>query len=211
MKQKKIRGHKRRHRQIELWRQYNLKLDFKKLSETQLQYAKIRVHPWNSISVTKSSIPSINGKTKKAILNGLLDIYENWKSQLDKKGEPYYLKMWLCEPRFSTSQVVCAIGDKIEYYEELFFKPDNVRTINAKNYGKLQDRISKLNWGYYLDEDHHDSETVLPPECYETIQDYHEDKKWFDSLLKKPHRTDKLEDGRELYSFKRGYLWVGGA
>lgn len=216
MRQKKIRGHNRRQKQIDNWRLDNLSLDLTDylLNERDRYYAKIRVHPWSGLSLTNSVTPQPTGKTKKKLLNGLLDIYEDWKNQLDKLGQPYYLKVWLFEPRFSHSQVVCAIGNRIDFYENNFFKPDKDKTINLDNYRSLKTRMSKLNWDHRLDEDHYDKNDVGELENYASLQDFEETKKWFDKLLKKPHRTHKLkepiDDVTEVYLFKRGDLWLGG-
>lgn len=214
MRQKKIRGHKRRQKQIELWRQNSLTLDLDNLSDRQRAYVKIYVHPWSGLSIQNSLVPPPNGKTKRDILNALLDIHDNWKKQLDKLGQPYYLKVWLFEPRFSTSQVVCAIGDYRDYYNDTFFKPNFSKELNPINYGKLQDRISKLKWDFRLDEDIHDNFDLGEPEQYSSLKDYEADKIWFKKLMQKPHRTVKLEKNQgainELYFFRRGFVWVGG-
>jgi len=216
VRQKKIRGHKRRQKQIDNWRLDNLSLDLTDylLNQRDRYYAKIRVHPWSGLSLTNSVTPEPTGKTKQKILNGLLDIYEDWKKQLDKLGQPYYLKVWLFEPRFSQSQVVCAMGDNIDFYENTFYKPHTNKTIQLDNYGSLKTKLSKLNWDYRLDEDHYDNTEVGEPEIYASRQDYEETKTWFDKLLKKPHRTNKFNepigDTTESYSFKRGEIWLGG-
>ncbi len=216
MRQKKIRGHNRRHKQIDNWRLDNLSLDLTDylLNQRDRYYAKIRVHPWSGLSLTNSATPEPTGKTKQKMLNGLLDIYEDWKKQLDKLGQPYYLKVWLFEPRFSQSQVVCAIGDNVDFYENTFYKPDTNKTIQLDNYGSLKTKLSKLNWDYRLDEDHYDNTEVSEPEIYGSRQDYEDTKIWFAKLLKKPHRTNKYKDPigdiTESYSFKRGDIWLGG-
>ena len=167
MRQKKIRGHNRRHRQIDNWRLDNLSLDLTDylLNERDRYYAKIRVHPWSGFSLTNSVTPQPTGKTKQKILNGLLDIYENWKTQLD-------------------------------------------------SYGTIKTKLSKLNWDYRFDEDHYDNTEVGEPEIYASGQDYEDTVKWFDKLLKKPHRTHKfigpIGEATESYSFKRSDLWLGG-
>lgn len=216
MRQKKIRGHNRRHKQIDNWRVDNLSLDLTDylLNERDRYYAKIRVHPWSGLSLTNSVTPQPTRKTKQKMLNGLLDIYENWKTQLDKLGQPYYLKVWLFEPRFSQSQVVCAIGDNVGFYENTFFKPDTEKTIQLDSYGTIKTKLSKLNWDYRLDEDHYDNTEVGEPENYASRQDYEDTVKWFDKLLKTPHRTHKFKEpigeAKESYSFKRGDIWLGG-
>ncbi|MBK9449519.1 MAG: hypothetical protein IPN95_08900 [Bacteroidetes bacterium] len=216
MKQKKIRRHKRIWKAIENWRLGNLDLNLTGylLTQEDRYYAKIRVHPWNRLSLTNSVTPEPRGMTKQKILSGLIDIYEDWKNQLDKLGQPYYLKIWLFEPRFSKSQVVCAIGNSIAFYENTFFEPEVKRKLIPANYGKLKDRLEKLNWDYRLDEDHYDNTEVGEPEIYASRQDYEDAKKWFEKLLKKPHRTYQLKvpigERTESYSFKRGDLWLGG-
>ncbi len=216
MRQKKIRGHNRRHKQIDNWRLDNLSLDLTDylLNERDRYYAKIRVHPWSGHSLTNSITPQPTGKTKQKILNGLLDIYEDWKTQLDKLGQPYYLKIWLFEPRFSQSQVVCAIGDNVDFYENTFYKPETDKNIQLDSYGLLKTKLSKLNWDYRLDEEHYDNTEVGEAEIYASRQDYEDTVKWFDKLLKKPHRTHKfiepIGETTESYSFKRGDLWLGG-
>ncbi len=215
MKTKKIRGHKRRWKEIESWRLDNLDLNLTDylLNERDRCYSKIRVHPWSGISLTNSITPKPTRKTKQKILKGLLDIYEDWKSQLDKLGQPYYLKIWLFEPRFSQSQVVCAIGDSVDFYENTFFKPDESKKLNPEKYGQLQDEIENFNWEYRLDEDHFDNSELGDPELYATLADYEEDKKWFEKMLKKPHRTTKFKEpigeATESYSFKKGDVWLG--
>lgn len=163
--------------------------------------------------MTNSVTSEPTGKTKQKILNGLLDIYEDWKTKLDKLGQPYYLKVWLFEPRFSQSQIVCAIGDNVDFYENTFYKPDTNKNI-LDNYGSLKTRISKLNWDYRLDEDDYYNTEVGEPEIYASRQDWEDKKKWFDKLLKKPHRTYKFKEPigetTESYSFKRGDIWLGG-
>ena len=213
MRQQKIRGHKKRHLQIEEWRLKNLDLRLDLVEEYNGDHIDIVVHPWCDISITNSIIPEPKGKTKQLMLNGLIDIYHSWKEQLDKLGQPYYLKIWLFEPRFSKSQVVCAIGERIEFYKNNFFEPENKRSFELKNYGKLKNRLEKFNWDYRLDEDHYDNCEVGDPELYFSEQDYEETKIWFRKLLTKPHRTIKFKepigDALESYSFRRGDLWIG--
>lgn len=213
MRKEKVRGQNRRYKQIDKWREENLALNFDLLEKYNREYAEIIVHPWCDISFVKSVIPNPTRKTKKLILTGLLDIYESWKQQLDKLGQPYYLKIWLFEPRFSQSQVVCAIKDKIDYYENNFYKPDLPKIFNLANYGTLKERLEKFNWEYRLDENNYDNTEVGTPDLYASIEDYEKTRIWFDKLLKKPHRTYKFKepigDVTESYSFKCGDAWLG--
>jgi hypothetical protein len=141
MRQQKIRGNKRRQRYIEEWRLKNLKLHFDLIEKYDSDHIGIVVHPWCDISIANSKIPEPKGVIKQLMLSGLIDIYESWKEQLDKLEQPYYLKLWLFTTRFSKSQVVCAIGEKIEYYENVFFKPDKDKILALENFGSLKAQL----------------------------------------------------------------------
>jgi len=147
------------------------------------------------------------------MLNGLIDIYDNWKNQLDKLGQKYYLKIWFFEPRFSQSQVVCAIGDSLDFYENTFYKPDTDKTLQPGNYGNLKTILSEFYWDYHFDEDPYVNNEFNDPESYASRLDNEESQKWFDKLLKKPHRTDKYKepggDTTEVFFLKRGDIWLG--
>lgn len=198
-----------------MWRLENLNINLTDylLNQRDRYYAKIRVHPWSGISLTNSITPQPKGKTKQKILNALIDIYVDWKSQLDQLGQPYYLKIWLFEPRFSQSQIVCAIGDNINFYDNTFFKPKKTLKLNSEHYGQLKNKLESFIWNYRFDEDHYDNTEVGELEMYALKQDYEEAKKWFEKLLKTPHRTHKFRepigDTTESYSFKFGDIWLG--
>lgn len=213
MKFKKIRGHKRRWNDIEQWVESHKILDLDYLKEYKRDYAKIRIHPWSGITLTNSQTPEPKGQTKVIILKGLIEIYDSWKSELDKLGENYYLKIWLFEPRFASSQVVCAIEDYLEFYENTFYKPDESKKLNSESYGQLKDEIENFNWEYRLDEDHFDNSELDEPDLYATLADYEKDKRRVEKMLKKPHSTTKFKepigDVTESYSFEKGYVWLG--
>jgi len=210
MRQQKIRGHKRRHRHIEEWRLTNLDLRLDLIEEYHSDHIDIVVHPWCDISIANSAIPEPKGRTRQLMLTGMLDIYDAWKKQLDDMGQPYYLKIWLYEPRFSKSEVVCGIGDKIAHYENLFLESEEFKGAHPTNVGHLQDRLETLSWDLCIDEHHFDSNTVGDSELYATPEDYEESNNWFIKTLKKPHRTTRIDEVTELYSFKQGHIWVGG-
>ena len=216
MRFKKIRGHNRRQKDIRIWRNNNISLDLTGyiLKEYDRYHAKIRVHPWSGISLTNSAIPQPSRKTKLEILSGLLDIYDNWKEQLDNLGQPYYLKLWLFEPHFSKSQVVCAIGDSIDFYENTFHKPEKEKELHLDNYSSLRKRLEKLKLDYRFDEDYYTNDEVGSPSIYSSQKAFEETQKWFSQLLKKPHRTTRINnpniDATEVYSFKRGEIWLCG-
>jgi len=209
VKTKKIRGHKRIWKDIEKWKNANLKLDLENLKRNERDYAKIWVHPFSGITLTNSQNPEPKAETKKRILNGLFDIYESWKIQLDELNEPYYLKLWLFEPRFSKSQVVCAIGNSIDFYNNTFNIPENIKEFKTDFVGTTKKRIENFDWEYKLDEDFMFSTDIGNSEDYENHKEFLEDKKWLNDRLKKNHKTEILKDGTECYIFELGRVWLG--
>lgn len=209
MRYQKIRGHKRRQKAIEQWRSESLDLRLDLVEKYNYDHVDIIVHPWCDISLIRSAFPEPKGRTKQLMLKGLLDIYDSWKKQLDAIAQPYYLKIWLFAPRFSQSQVVCAIGDRIDYYNNLFFNPGNSKQFGSANFGSLQNRLDALKWEYRLDEDHIENDCVGESAQYLTEKDFLETQKWFNRTMNKPHRTTKLNNTSEYYSFKKNDLWLG--
>lgn len=214
MRVKKIRGHKRRWKSINRWVIRNKNLNLKYLQEYKRDYVRIRVHPWSGITLINSYVPAPNGITKVKILDGLIEIYDTWNAQLKTLNEPYYLKIWLFEPRFSKSQVVCALGECLEFYHDTFFNPTEKNEIDHRNYRKLENKISKFNWDFRIDEDHIWDSDLGSPDDYGSLSDFLYCEKRQNKMMKRPHRTTKItiskEETSEFYSFKRGIVWIGG-
>lgn len=213
MKTQKIRGQKRRSKQIQRWVNSNLALDKLQLKDYNRDYCKVIVHPWCDISIINSIYPEPMGKNRIKIVSGLLDIYESWKLELESLGINYYLKIWLYEPYLSKSQVVCAIDDKLNFYDDAFYKILSKKELQAKNYGSLEGRIKKFKWEPFQDEMTLESDYVGEAKDYLDERSYIESKKWYHRTMKKPHRIFKmLVDGEErtFSAFPKGIVWVGG-
>ena len=210
MRTKKIRGHTRIWKDIEKWKKANLKLNLENLKQYERDYVKIWVHPYSGISLTNSRNPEPKGETKKRILNGLFEIYENWKRQIEELNEPYYLKIWFFESRLSKSQVVCAVGDSIVSYQNTFNIPNNEKEFKQELIGVIINRTEKFKWINGLDEKIMFSSDIGNPEDYENQKMYLEDKKRFNNKLKKKHTRKTLKDGTVSYVFEIGNVWIGG-
>ena len=214
MKTKKIRNYKQILNQIDEWRSQIIDLDIDVVRANQRDYAKIWVSPYSNLSLGNSAYPQPKGQARKAILKVLLDTYDSWKETLDTMDEPYYLKIWLFDQRFSQSQVVCGIKSFLDFYEDTFYKPKEQKKIDPWNYGKLSSRIQSLDWQYAWDEEHFDNTSIGEIDEYATEKDFYETRRWFKDRLQKPHRrseySDPDSDITEYYSFRRGTVWIGG-
>ncbi len=210
VKYKKIRGLKRKVAKIQNWIEEYLELDIEQLSKHKYRYSKVYVQPWDNLTLTKSEIPEPKGKAKKEIINGLEKIYDSWKKELDKINQPYYLKIWLNEPRLSKSQVVCALGERIEHYENLFTEADFKQ--NDSSFTKQMS--SDFKWEPKLDECHYWKNDLLwPIDQYDKIENAYSDRR----LLKKLENADikkektTYSDGTEdtIFFVPVGKIWIG--
>lgn len=207
MKKRKIRGHIRRLKKIDNWLANNKNLDLEYLKQYERYYVKFRVSPWGNLNLRNSIIPQPKGIARKKLLEGLLEIYLNWKQQLDNLEVDYYLKIWLFSPNLSHSQVVCAIGNQKDFYANTFNKTERPFEFLKSQFPK---KLNALTWESNIEElVVSKSELDEPPENYVSIEDYNEYQKYFKNKLKKPHKAI-VEHGDTNYYFKQGYIWVGG-
>lgn len=211
MRKKKLRGHKRIWKDIEIWRNNNLKLDIEYLKTRQRDHVKIWVSPYCDYTMLNSEFPQPKGETRKKILKGLIDIYTEWKKQLDELGQPYYLKIWLNDPYFSESQVVCAIGDFLTFYDSTFFTPD--KDYATKVEAQKKNLPEGLNWECRWDESHFNDQELGEPSDYYSEEDYTQAKTDFAGKLRKNPRTQIVTNKEGVtttyYSIKVGHVWLG--
>jgi hypothetical protein len=150
-----------------------------------------------------------NGKSRKFIIENLIKIYYDWENELKKINKKYYLAIWLCEPRLLKSEVVCAIDERINFYEmECFKKSENQKKLNFNNYGILSNELGKFEWERKIDfEIYFGSKT--PQENYETPKEYFKDQRLFKKLEKEnyPFKVDNY--GNKNYYKPVGDIWIG--
>ncbi|WP_116107249.1 hypothetical protein [Lewinella sp. IMCC34191] len=212
---RKIRGHRRHWRTIDRWVAENQRLDLPGLEHSHHQVARLRVTPWgwSSWAKTEYGIKEPHGKTKLRILRGLLSIYTSWSRDLEGYPAPYYLKMWLYEPHFSESQVVCALGDRIEHYEKVFAAPPEGQTKPLPGYGSLDVQLDRLSWRHCLEETYLTNNDPGDPAMYASRKHYEEDRAYIGRLLQRPHRTEPGTDVNghpcRVYCIPVGDIWVG--
>lgn len=208
IRSKKIRGHKRIWKNIDYWIQNSKQLDLDYLKNYQRDYSKIWVRPYSNLDLGNSFTPVPKGKTRQKIVDGLFEIHANWKQQLDTLNATYYLKIWFYHPDVSKSQVVCAIGDYINFY--------NITFHNTNENKPFPFGSRNLNWEHRIHEDHFDEDDLFGEiEDWATVDDFLENKKWMTRKLKGSHRItkDKQENGtiKTHYSFKTSDIWLGSS
>ncbi|MDN4617549.1 hypothetical protein QCD85_05535 [Paenibacillus sp. PsM32] len=103
---KKIRGWKRRIKQIEDWKQRYIHLDIEQLERHHRDYVKLWINPFYQL--TKRNPPVWYARL---IFGAMIEVYESWYQQLKLLNEPFYLKIWLYDPNFISSQIVVAFRE----------------------------------------------------------------------------------------------------
>ena len=210
MKYKKIRGHNRRQRDVSKWIDSESNLSISSLLIRKYQYSKVYVQPWDNLSLTKSEIPEPNRETKDKIIKGLETIYNNWRPKLEELNQPFYLKIWLNEPRISKSQVVCAINERIDHYNNLFQNAD----FDQSKSDYLKNVSSDFKWEAAIDEELiWESELLWPKEQYVDIQEYYSDRRLLKRLRKSNYRKESIKGPNSkpdtIYFIPKGKVWIG--
>ena len=208
MRQRKIRGHKRIWKAIDNWVAQNKQLDVAYLQSRQREYVKVWVQPFGNISVLNSEFAPPKGKTRQKLIAGLLEIHKNWKQQLDTLNEPYYLKIWFYNNDVSNSQVVCAIGDCLDFYENTFHKSEENKPFPNDNFD--------LKWEYRHSENHFTINDIGEPDEYYSMKDFLDNKKMIEKIMKNPKTRitkHKDESGKTTtyYSIKYADVWLGSS
>lgn len=210
MRTRKIRGYSKVLGSINRWEKKNLELDVTNLRVNQRDYVKVWVHPYSSISLLNSSYPAPRGKARKLILKGLINIYTSWHQQLQELGEAYYLKLWLYPHDISKSQVVCAIGDFLNFYTHTFHLPKTNKAFPADQFGQFAQPLQNFNWVLAHEEIHLKEEDIGEPEDYPSLKEYYAHRKRFAEKITHARLITEDEEGQKTYSVKQDIVWLGG-
>ncbi|MFZ4799724.1 MAG: hypothetical protein ACOYMA_19685 [Bacteroidia bacterium] len=197
----KIRGLRRRKVEFDKLIKSSLFLDLEYLNIHKYNYQKMYVFPWSNYS---SNLKLPKG-FRNQIAIGLIEIFNSWKKELDKMNKPYYLKIWLYYPRIINSQVVCAIGDRIEHYNNLFPIAENNSIFPIKHFQFAKHKIEKLEWKPFFDEETF-YESLYHKELYSNIEEYNTDQKELDKI-RNNHDRKFVYENDTCYCINKGIIW----
>ncbi|WP_105620104.1 hypothetical protein [Vallitalea okinawensis] len=152
---KKTRGLRSKVKRIDHWKEQSKELDLESIKKYGRDYVKIWIPPfYNLYKINKYEVGHKNPPNwfNKLILEAMLEVYDSWDKKLRGLNEPYYLKLWLYEPNFINSQIVAAIGDYIDYYEDVFEPDENKKALPIEKFNIKNDGICRFDWGQYKDQ-----------------------------------------------------------
>jgi hypothetical protein len=190
---KKVRGWKRRVRQLERWRDANRTIDVASLLQDEYRYLKISLDPWNRL-VSREPPQWL----RKRILQAFVEVQCSWTAALLAAGEPYYLRLWLFHPRFHRTQLVVAVRDRILWYEGTFAPaPAGVLTHPPREYDPDGSILAGQAWTVAADEEY------LFPQWLNLAPDEEE------RVRKAAAQILATEGGETYYVMRRGLVWLG--
>ncbi|WP_420128986.1 hypothetical protein [Longimicrobium sp.] len=189
---KKVRGWKRRIRQLEQFRLAHRELDVEALRGGGRHYVKIWLDPWRRLVPRNPPY-----WYRRRIVAAFVDILGAWRERLDAAGEPYYLEMWLFHPDFYDTQVVVAVGEEIDWYRNVFEPAEGVPAQPPAEYGDAPCGPDDLRWraGRVIDA--------------ELASSYEGDFQALARLVPTADRVQQTGDGDTLLVFYRGLVWLG--
>ncbi|WP_162549865.1 hypothetical protein [Hymenobacter nivis] len=124
------------------------------------------------------------------------DFY-HWQNQLAALYTDFYAAVWLFEPRFGYSQLVAAIGERKDHYEQLFESEAGFQASSSQElppeYQALAG-VQGLQWTKYPE-----VELLLP-------DDFAEQSTW---VKKKHHWPSETQHEAPYIAVQVGWVWVG--
>lgn len=201
-KKKKIRGWKRHKKKIDRWKQNVINLDMNYIRENQRDYAKLWIHPFYAL--VRTNPPNWYNRL---LLSAMIDVYLDWYEKMTNENEDFYLKIWLYEPDFISSQIVVSYKDCINFYDNTFDKYTIPKAFPFHKYESLKDKLTLFEW-----EAHIDANKYWEEDLNENIELGLSTKDKISAIINKSYKTEKikLNYGYDvLYKVNVGDIWVG--
>jgi len=207
----KIKGLKRRQKELDDWIECYNTVDIDSLKEYGYTYAKAKFGPWSNLFCDR---PYPKGY-KRQLFTSLINFYFDWQKEIEKHFDKYYLSIWISTPNFLNSQIVAAIGDSISHYENLFEKSEKSFNFPLKEFPHEAERIKLFDWNLHNDyQYYHESEFLGDTvEDFLNPKDFYSWQRFYKKLLKDnvPIKLVDTEDGKKekVFCKPNGHIFVG--
>lgn len=198
---KKIRGWRRRIKQIEQWKQRFIDLDIEELLRSNRDYVKLWINPF--FRLTRRNPPMWYSRL---LLEAMIEVYQAWYQQMKTLNEPFYLKIWLYHPNFINSQIVVAFRDCLHFYDNTFEKSNDKKAFPSQLYGKFPN-LHNFKWELALE-----SEYYSLSELQDDVGLGFRTNKSIEAIKNKAYKreTVKISTGEDtVYSVRLGDVWLG--
>lgn len=198
---KKIRGWRRRIKQIEQWKQRFIDLDLEELFHNNRDYVKLWIDPF--FRLTRRNPPIWYSRL---LLEAMIEVYQSWYEQMQRLNEPFYLKIWLYHPNFIHSQIVVAFRECLHFYDNTFEESNDKKAFPSQLYGKIAG-LQDFKWELALE-----SEYYRLAELQADVGLGFRTNKSIEVIKNKAYKqeTIKVSTGEDsVYSVKLGDVWLG--
>ncbi|MGL9727032.1 hypothetical protein [Enterococcus sp. DIV0756] len=195
-RRQKIRGWKRRVKEIDHWKTSNMSLDLGLLEEYSRDYVKLGSLSFYSL-FRKYDLPSWY---KRLIVQALVDVFDSWKQTLDELDEPYYLKIWIFDKDILHSQVVASYREKLNFYENTFAEIERVESLPEELAHK---KANELLWRKGFD-----LVSLSENELQEDFNDGFYTLEEVQSIRDSANCISEISDDK-FYVIKNGIVWLG--
>ena len=181
----------------------DFKLELNKLLEDK--YFNFEIEEWYGEEF------KIKGELKNKIIKTLIKVYYDWKMELEKLNKEYYLAIWLHNPRLLKCEIVCAIDEKIAYYEnDAHMSSENLSDFDSNQFGSFSNELEKFEWKRKVDiEPYYDWEMEWGKEKYENEKDYFKDQRFYKKLKREKFHVVENEEYGKIYFNPIGDIWIG--
>lgn len=195
-RRQKIRGWKRRVKEIDQWKAYCMKLDVRQLERYSRDYVKL--YSLSFYSLLKRYVLPL--WYKRLIIQALIDVHDSWKQTLEELGEPYYLKIWIFEKDILHSQVVVSYREMLNFYDNSFGEVEKVEALPEE---LTFNNAEELQWQKGFDLISFSEEELIEDindglYTIEEVQSIKESANWISEI-----------SGDRFYVIKNGAVWLG--
>ena len=192
---KKIRGWKRKVKEIDRWFEANKMPDLRHFEAKGEEYIKIRIDPWTRVC---ERVPP--DWYFRLVIHKLVLIHNLWEEIFKGQKIPYDLQIWLNYPNTIRSEVVCAKVDSFGGVRDNYYRKSSKNKPLPLSWADSIPELQLFTWQVHDDEDF----------CFKQIEELDEDE--IHELLKAGFIEEKvvLESRDEtMYSRKVGNVWIG--
>ncbi|MEN1935906.1 hypothetical protein AAIE21_09835 [Paenibacillus sp. 102] len=172
------------------------------IRENQRDYAKLWIHPFYAL--VRTNPPNWYNLL---LLSAMIDVYLDWFEKMTNENEDFYLKIWLYDPDFISSQIVVSYKDCINFYDHTFDKHTITKAFPFHKYESLKDKLTLFEW-----ETHIDANKYWEEDLKEHIKLGLSTENEISEIINNSYKTEKikLNYGYDvLYKVNVGDVWVG--
>lgn len=191
-KRKKIRGWKRRIKQIDTWGGWIQKPDLVYYDRRGFTYERCTLHPFYMLEKRHPPLWFY-----KIIIAKFVDTYYKWDVVFKERVNPYDLILWLYDPAYIRSEIVCYKVDEEGKRSRFSWESELSKPFPYKKFESKAYSLEAFDWTL-ADEENIYFESELEDEDF-TAEDLLRD-----GWVKKVHSSDEV-----YYAQRMGDLWMG--